>query len=56
VVALTSSYYPDSRSVGEDAERLGMALGNDAISKLMTEFWPDIKRRLRFGHHFFFRT
>ena len=33
-----------------------MALGNDAISNLLTEFWPDIKRRLRFGHHYFFRT
>jgi len=33
-----------------------MALGNDAISNLMTEFWPDIKRRLRFRHLYFFRT
>ncbi len=56
VVAITSSYYPDSRSPSEAAERFGMALGNDAISNLMTEFWPDIKRRLRFGHHYFFRT
>ena len=56
VVAITSSYYPDSRSPAEGAERFGMALGNDAISNLMTEFWPDIKRRLRFGHHSFFRT
>ena len=56
VVAITSSYYPDSRSPAEGAERFGMALGNDAISNLMTEFWPDIKRRLRFGHHYFFRT
>jgi hypothetical protein len=23
-----------------------MALGNDMVSKLLTEFWPDIKRRL----------
>ena len=56
VVAITSSYYPDSRCPSEGAERFGMALGNDAISNLMTEFWPDIKRRLRFGHHYFFRT
>ena len=56
VVAITSSYYPDSRSPAEAAERFAMALGNDAISNLMTEFWPDIKRRLRFGHHYFFRT
>jgi hypothetical protein len=56
VVAVTASYYPDSRSPSEAAERFGMALGNDAISNLMTEFWPDIKRRLRFRHHYFFRT
>jgi hypothetical protein len=56
VVAITSSYYPDSRSPAASAERFGMALGNDAISNLMTEFWPDIKRRLRFGHHYFFRS
>ncbi len=56
VVAVTSSYYPDSRSPAEGAERFAMQLGNDAISNLMTEFWPDIKRRLRFGHHYFFRT
>lgn len=56
VVAITSSYYPDSRSPSEAAERFGLALGNDAISNLMTEFWPDIKRRLRFGHFYFFKT
>jgi hypothetical protein len=56
VVAITSSYYADSRSPPEAAERFGMALGNDAISNLMTEFWPDIKRRLRFGHHYCFKA
>jgi hypothetical protein len=24
-----------------------MQLGNDAISNILTEFWPDIKHRLR---------
>lgn len=56
VVAITSSYYPDSRSPSEAAERFGLALGNDAISNLMTEFWPDIKRRLRFRRYYFFKT
>jgi hypothetical protein len=51
VVAVTTSYYPDSRSAGEAAERYGMALGNDAISNLLTEFWPDIKRHLHFRPH-----
>jgi hypothetical protein len=47
-VALTAVYYPDSRSPAEVAARFGMQLGNDAISNLLTEFWPDIKLRLRF--------
>jgi hypothetical protein len=51
VVALTTLYYPDSRSAEEAAERYGMALGNDAISNLLTEFWPDIKRHLHLRPH-----
>ena len=51
VVALTTAYYPESRSASEAMERFGMALGNDMISNLLTEFWPDIKRRLPFHHH-----
>jgi hypothetical protein len=50
VVAVSSFYYPNSQSAGEAAERYGMALGNDAISNLLTEFWPDVKRRLPFLH------
>ena len=46
VVALTTVYYPNSRSASESFERLSMALGNDVVSNLMTEFWPDIKHRL----------
>jgi len=45
-VALSSVYYPNSRTPAEGATRYGMQLGNDVISNLMTEFWPDIKHRL----------
>jgi hypothetical protein len=51
VIAVTTLYYPDGRSTSEAAERYGMALANDAISNLLTEFWPDIKRRLQSLHH-----
>ena len=47
VVAVTSAYYPDSRRLGPAAERVGLQIGNDVISNLMTEFWPDIKRKLQ---------
>ena len=51
VIAITTSYYPDSRSAPEALERYGLTLGNDALSNLLTEFWPDIKRRLPFHKH-----
>ena len=53
VVAITAGYYPDSRSASEAVERYGMQLGNDTISNLLTEFWPDIRHRLRFRWHLF---
>jgi hypothetical protein len=50
VTAIGNIYYPNSRSFSEGAERYGMAIGNDMISNLLTEFWPDIKRRLPLLH------
>ena len=47
VDAITTWYYPDSQSASEGLERFGMQLGNDVISNMLTEFWPDIKHRLR---------
>ncbi len=46
VVAITCLYYPNSRSASEGLERFGIQLGNDMISNLLTEFWPDVKRHL----------
>ena len=50
VTAVSTLYYPNGQSAAEAAERYGMALGNDAISNLLTEFWPDVKRRIPFLH------
>lgn len=47
VDAITTWYYPDSQSASEGLERFGMQLGNDVISNILTEFWPDIKHRFR---------
>jgi hypothetical protein len=47
VVGITSTYYPDSRRLGPAAERVGLMIGNDVMSNLMTEFWPDIKRKIQ---------
>ena len=45
-VAISNSYYPDNRSVGANIEKLGQQIGIDAISQVLKEFWPDIKRKL----------
>jgi hypothetical protein len=47
VVAITSLYYPASQTVSQGSIRYAMQLGNDAVSNILTEFWPDIKHRLR---------
>jgi hypothetical protein len=48
VAALSSLYYPNSGSPSEISEHYAMQLGNDAVSNMLTEFWPDIRLRLRF--------
>jgi hypothetical protein len=45
VVAIGNAYYPDSRTVGGNASRLGQQLGIDAASFVLKEFWPDIRRK-----------
>jgi hypothetical protein len=54
VVAATSLYYPNSQSAAEGAKRYTMQLGNDAVSNILSEFWPDIRIRLRFVRHYLF--
>jgi hypothetical protein len=49
-VAISNAYYPDTRDVGDNVERLGIALATDAFSQVMKEFWPDVKRRLFHRH------
>ena len=45
-VAISNSYYPDNRNVSSNVEKLGQQIGVDAISQVLKEFWPDVKRRL----------
>jgi hypothetical protein len=44
-VAISNLYYPQAREVGANVEKLGMQFGLDALSNVLKEFWPDIKRR-----------
>jgi hypothetical protein len=47
-VAISNYYYPDYRTVGANAAKLGQQVGTDALSQVLKEFWPDIKRK--FSH------
>jgi hypothetical protein len=44
--AISNAYNPDTRNASENLEKLSMQFGTDAISNVLKEFWPDIKRRL----------
>ena len=44
--ALSNTYYPDTRTVSDNVEKLGIQLATDAFSQVAKEFWPDIKRKL----------
>jgi len=45
-VAISNIYYTQDREALDNAQRLGLQLGTDAISNVLKEFWPDIKHRL----------
>jgi hypothetical protein len=49
-VAISNAYYPDNRTAGANIEKLGQQIGIDAVSQVLKEFWPDIKRKF-FEHH-----
>jgi hypothetical protein len=45
VASIGNAYYPDARGLGPTFQRMGTQIGTDAISSVLKEFWPDIKRR-----------
>jgi hypothetical protein len=45
-VAISNSYYPDSRNAADNAERWAEQIGIDSVSQILKEFWPDVKRKL----------
>ena len=43
---LSNLYYPgDTRNVSDNVQKLGIAVGTDAFSQVLKEFWPDIKHK-----------
>jgi hypothetical protein len=45
VASIGNLYYPDARSLNGTLQRMGTQIGTDAISGVLKEFWPDIKRK-----------
>ncbi len=44
-VAISNAYYPDGRDWSDNTTRLLEQCATDAISQVLKEFWPDIKRK-----------
>jgi hypothetical protein len=45
-VAISNAYYPDDHTVSAASVKLLEQVGTDAVSQVLKEFWPDIKRKL----------
>ena len=45
-VAVSNAYYPDTRTVSDNANKFVIQLGTDALSNVLKEFWPDVKKKL----------
>lgn len=45
-VGISNAYNPGSRNYGDNLQKLGIRLGTDAITNVVTEFWPDMRRKL----------
>jgi hypothetical protein len=48
--AAGNAYYPGETHLWDNVSRLGQDLATDAISQILKEFWPDIKRRYFVRH------
>ena len=44
-VAISNLYYVDNRTATDNVQKLGIQIGTDALSNVLKEFWPDVKRK-----------
>jgi len=49
-VAISNAYYPDNRTAGNAASKLGIQIGVDMAGNVLKEFWPDLQRTFRKKH------
>ena len=45
VASIGNWYYPDARGFDDTMQRMFTQIGTDALSNVLKEFWPDIKRK-----------
>ena len=43
--AISNLYYTENRNAKDNVQKLGIQIGTDALSNVLKEFWPDIKRK-----------
>ena len=43
--AVGNAYYPGERRLGDNVARFGSQMAIDALSQVLKEFWPDVKRK-----------
>ncbi len=44
--SISNFYYPDERGFSDTMTRMGTQIATDALSNVLKEFWPDIKRHV----------
>jgi hypothetical protein len=49
-VGISNAYYPATRNVEDNLQKLALQCGTDALSNILKEFWPDVKRKF-FSRH-----
>jgi hypothetical protein len=49
-VGISNAYYPGSRNLGANFQKLSVQIGTDAFTNVLKEFWPDVKHKLP-GQH-----
>ena len=45
VAALGNLYYPDAKGLSPTLQRAASQIGTDAISNVLKEIWPDVKKK-----------
>ena len=46
VAAIGNAYYPDAKGFDPTMQRMFTQIGTDAVSQVLKEFWPDVKKHL----------